>query len=366
MTWITALAILTGGALHAQDKDISGNWQGTLQAPLPRRVVLKVMKADGKLKAVMYSVDANARPIATTSIVLLGSSVKYSVDSLGLSYAGTLNPDGNTISGSQTEGDQTAPLNLQRVSEEQTWAIPQVDKPMLADARPKFEVLTVKPHDPTNITNGGFRTDGRHTVAINQPVIMILWYAYNIDVKQIVGAPAWFSEDKYDLDGTADVEGSPSSDQRRMMFQDALTTRFGIAFHHEQRELPVYDLTVANSGPRLTVSAEPTGGHRSMAFVKQGVRLTNVTMQQFCEYMNFLDRPLADHTGLTGRYDIQLSWTPDSSTFGGRTPPPPGDDPNAPPNFFTALKEQLGLKAEPKKELVDVMVIDHSNRPAAN
>ena len=99
MWCMVALALFLGSALYAQDKDISGNWQGTLQAGNGLRTVLKISKDDGRLKAVMYSVDQGGQPIAVTSITLQGSAVNFAIKGLDVNYAGTLSPDGNSIAG---------------------------------------------------------------------------------------------------------------------------------------------------------------------------------------------------------------------------------------------------------------------------
>ena len=84
-----------------------------------------------------------------------------------------------------------------------------------------------------------------------------------------------------------------------------------------------------------------------------------------------MDKPVVDQTGLPGAYDFQLKWTPDESQFAqfrgtGAVVPPPTDDPAAPPTLYTAMQEQLGLKMRPAKSLVDVIVIDHVDRPSEN
>jgi uncharacterized protein (TIGR03435 family) len=93
-------------------------------------------------------------------------------------------------------------------------------------------------------------------------------------------------------------------------------------------------------------------------------------MKEFTEMMQsaVLDRPVLDQTGLTGRYDFQLNWTPDDSQFGGMGAkvPPPTDAADAPPNLYTAIQEQLGLKLEATKAPAEVMVIDHAEKPSAN
>jgi uncharacterized protein (TIGR03435 family) len=81
-----------------------------------------------------------------------------------------------------------------------------------------------------------------------------------------------------------------------------------------------------------------------------------------------LDKPVVDQTGLTGRFDFTLNWTPDEFQFSGMgvKPPPPGDDPSAPPDLFTAIQQQLGLKIDSTKSPVDVLVIDKVEKPSAN
>ncbi|MEI9978854.1 MAG: hypothetical protein WDN23_07570 [Edaphobacter sp.] len=106
LLWMATLILIFGAfatTLQAQareDKDITGNWQGTLQAGQGLRTLIKISKDDGKLKAVMYSIDQGGQPIPITSISLQGSAVNFDIKSLDVTYAGTLNPDGNTIAGS--------------------------------------------------------------------------------------------------------------------------------------------------------------------------------------------------------------------------------------------------------------------------
>ncbi len=322
MMWVAGTAMLAAGALHAQD--ISGNWQGTLQAGKGLRTILKISKDDGKLKAVMYSVDQGGQPITVTSITLQGTAVNFSIKPLDVTYQGTLGADGKSITGSATQGGQTHELNLQRVNAEDMWPIPEPPKPMPADASPGFEVVTIKPSDP-NRPGKLFTVRGRHVMTINTTVNDIITFAYGLHVKEIVGAPAWFATDKFDIDGVPDVEGQPSSQQLKILLQKALTERLSLTFHREQKELPVYALTVGRGSPKLTITADKPSDHRNFLFRKFGeLSVTNSTMQDFCNGMQsaVMDKPVVDHTGLTDRYDFQLSWTPDDSQFasmGART-----------------------------------------------
>lgn len=98
-----------------------------------------------------------------------------------------------------------------------------------------------------------------------------------------------------------------------------------------------------------------------------GVR--NTTMQEYAEFLqtNMVDRPVVDQTGLTGKYDFQITFLPDDTMFGGKAPPfKPQDGAEQAPNFFSAIQQDAGLKLDAVKAPADVMVIDHVEKPSAN
>lgn len=363
-------ALVLAGTTAAQlpARDIAGNWQGTLEADKPQRIVLKVSKDDGKLKAVMYSIDQSTGAIAATSISLDGPTLNFAIKPIELTYTGTVSSDGSTITGSSTQRGEEHVLNLNHVTEENTWAIPEPPKPMPADAKPKFDVVTVKPSDP-NMPGTWVTLRGRHVMTHNTTIETLITFAYGIQKRQIVNASAWLDE-RYDLDGVPDVDGQPSGEQMRMLVADALVQRFGLKFHHEQREFPVYALTVAKGIPKMTVTAAAPGTPGNFLYSAPGrLHVTNSTMRDFCKGMqeSAMDKPVVDQTGLTDRYDFTLNWTPDESQgqqMGWRVPA--SDDPNAPPSLYTAIQEQLGLKLEATKAMVDTFVIDSIEKPGAN
>ncbi len=374
LLWMVGLTLTFGifaTSLHAQEKDITGNWQGTLQAGKGLRIVMKITKDDGKLKAVSYSIDQGGQPLPITSITVQGSSVNFEIKSIDVTYVGTLNPDGNTISGNQTQGGQTNVMNFERVTPENTWPIPEPPKAMDPNAVPKFDVVTVKPSDPSR-PGKLFTIRGRHIMTINTNLNDIITFAYGLHAKQIVGAPAWFSTDKFDIDGVPDVEGQPSSKQFKMLFQSVLTDRFKLTFHRDEKELSVYALTVAKGGPKMTETIHKPSDPVNFIFRgKPGaLMVTNSTMKDFCDGMQsaVMDKPVVDQTGLTARYDFNLNWTPDESQFEtmGGYRPPATEDPNAPPALSTAMQEQLGLKFDATKASALVFVIDHVEKPSAN
>jgi hypothetical protein len=109
---MVALTLILGGlarALHAQDKDITGNWQGTLEVGKGLRTVVKISKDDGKLKAVMYSIDQGGQPIGVNSISVQGASVNFAITALDVTYVGTLNAEGNKIAGNATQTVRRTP-----------------------------------------------------------------------------------------------------------------------------------------------------------------------------------------------------------------------------------------------------------------
>ncbi|WP_263418399.1 TIGR03435 family protein [Terriglobus albidus] len=233
--------------------------------------------------------------------------------------------------------------------------------PPISDNPLAFEAVTIKPSDP-NLSGGTyFRVQGRHVLAVNVSLFDLLSLAYGLHPKQIVNGPRWLDTSRYDIDGVPTMEGRPNRDQQRQLFRALLADRFHLVFHYEQRELPIYALLLDKGGPRLTrTSRQPQDG-TNFSYTNQIVLTAkNASMATLADGMqaSFLDRPVVDHTGLTDRYDFTLKWTPDDS--------PARDTPDAPPDLYTAIKEQLGLKLVPTKEEAKALVIDHVEVPSAN
>jgi uncharacterized protein (TIGR03435 family) len=179
------------------------------------------------------------------------------------------------------------------------------------------------------------------------------------------------ASEKYDLSGQPDLPGTPNLNQWKGMVQKLLADRFKLAFHRDKRELSVYTLTVARTGPKMTKNDSDPNGLPALFFRGLGVLpARNANMADLAGLFQgaVLDRPVVDQTGLAGRFDFTLTWTPDETQFGGlgvKVPPPP-DNAAAPPGLFTAIQEQLGLKLDASKAQVDVMVIDRAEKPSDN
>jgi uncharacterized protein (TIGR03435 family) len=244
-------------------------------------------------------------------------------------------------------------------------------KMMAADARPQFEVAAIKPSQ-SGEAGGTLRVSPSGQVNLtNFPVMMVIQFSYNVPRRQISGGPSWLESEKFDIVGKPDMEGTPSMSQLRVMLLKLLADRFQLSLHREKKELSVYALTVAKGGPKLTEDTDkPNELPKFTGRGPQGRNVQNATMADFASDLQgtLADRPVVDQTGLGAkRYDFILKWTPDGPAMNGATgAPPAADNPDAPPDIFAAIQEQLGLKLESTKAQVDVIVIDHVDRPSEN
>lgn len=234
-------------------------------------------------------------------------------------------------------------------------------KPMDPAAHPRFEIATIKLSDPDK-HNSGFHTSGTRLFFENQTMLEMMSFAYSVNHKQIVNAPDWFESKHFDIRGTADQPGIPNITQQQEMLRALLEDRFAIKLHHDQRDMQRIVITVAHGGPKFTttksteflpdISCNGGGNERDCKFVA-------VTMDLFAEGMRFFqDRPVMNQTGLDGKYDFHLKWARDDA--------PPITDANAAPSLYTAMPEQIGLKADASKGPTDVLVIDHAELPSEN
>jgi uncharacterized protein (TIGR03435 family) len=244
---------------------------------------------------------------------------------------------------------------------------------MPPDANPSFDVVTIKPTDGEE-QGKDFEFEGRIFMARNYNVNDLIALAYGMHPNQIVGAPGWFGSALFDIQGIPDTEGIPSQRQKVLMMQKLLTDRFKLAFHSGKRRLAAYAITVSPGGPRLKESSRGPDEPERYRFHGLGtLQITNMPIAEFAVWFQktVTDKPLIDHTGLKSRYDFTLTWTPDDSQFtqmrsAGWYTITQRDDPNDPPNLFKALRDELGLDLKPVKAPIDVMIVDHAERPSAN
>jgi uncharacterized protein (TIGR03435 family) len=242
-----------------------------------------------------------------------------------------------------------------------------------ASERPHFDVASIKPN-----SDGDYRVyvadnlGGRFS-ATGISFRLLMRYGYDVQDFQIMGGPRWLGTDRWDVEAKAEgTQNRLPAEQQKHMIQALLADRFKLKVHFEKQKLtPAYALVVERSGPKFMDSTgdaafEVRVGRGHIALRK--ARLTALTAQLTRQ----LGRQVADKTNFNGEYDIVLDWTPEageSSAIPGQPGPPPevqspGEDPK--PSIFTALQVQLGLRLQATKAPLDVLIIDHVEKPAAN
>jgi uncharacterized protein (TIGR03435 family) len=195
--------------------------------------------------------------------------------------------------------------------------------------------------------------------------------AYRVKAEQIVGGPDWLTTDRYDMDAKA--EKSSSADELHVMLMNMLKDRLQLKFHHEKKEMPMYALAVDKSGSKLTPHDAANAGDpwidvAQEKFLHLKLKATSAPLDYFAYRLSTLmDRPVVDLTGLHGGYDFTLEFTrdlPPGFPEGGKIN---GEDPDTSGlNVYAAVKQQLGLELKAQKGPVEVIVIDHAEKPTAN
>jgi uncharacterized protein (TIGR03435 family) len=377
--------------------DISGNWQGTLQLPQRSlRIILQATKTDKGWAAKLYNIDQPSPPITVTSISTDGSTVKFTVELMGLSYEGKLGGDENSIVGTWTQANPI-PLTFVRATKETAWEIPAPPPPaklMPADANPTFDVATIKPNNSATSMQG-LTMNGRNFATRGSSLLDLITFSYGVQAKQIVGAPDWIDKDRYDIAAVPDIDGAPNTDQLRSMVRKLLADRFKLTSHKEQRDLSAYVLTVAKGGQKLKPT-ELKGPLPGLGFRPTTGGLTlnmaNGTMDDLTSFLQVLvlDRPVVNRTDISGKYDLVVKFTPDDTQFHGHPPRLPGNSASGSttttasgsgaattgaavsdttetfPDLYQAFQQQVGLKLQAEKTAVDVIAIDHVEKPSAN
>jgi uncharacterized protein (TIGR03435 family) len=253
----------------------------------------------------------------------------------------------------------------------------------------EYEVATIKPNKSA-IPPAVMTTDDGIDIR-NIPLGILLGVAFGVSSDRITGGPEWLS-DRYDVSAKFDADVADALKKlnpldrraaRQRMLQALLTERFKLAMHRDTKELPVFLLVVAKGGPKLPegkpadASPEGVGGTGTMAFGQGGLMtframplssLVLILSQQ-------VGRTVLDKTGLTGRYDFTwqfgLSANPGAGRGGAAGAAPGGTSPSASPDseptsIFTVLQEELGLKLDSGKGPVEIIVVDHIERPSEN
>lgn len=231
---------------------------------------------------------------------------------------------------------------------------------------PAYEVISVKPSKPDCPGMMVSGSPGRYTAhCVTVWGLFYNAYAVRSFHDYPPGLPAWADKDKFDIDAKMGddtvialqkLPREQAGQQAQLMLQSLLADRFQLRVHHETRVQPIYNLVFAKGGSRLKPwpADEPP---RGAGWGRSGIRIQGAGMDRLVICLSdTLSRAVVDNTGLTGKYDIDLKWTPDDQQGTA----------DAGPTFFTALEEQLGLKLIPATGPVDTYVVDHVERPSEN
>ncbi len=267
---------------------------------------------------------------------------------------------------------------------------------------PAFEVASVKRSGPNAADNAG-KKDGKQggggpsVIQIDHgrfsymsTLFGLIVRAYHVracivpgfrvaNCALISGGPAWLKKDSFEIQakmptGTPDYTMmqfmNGQAPQLELMLQALLAERFNLKMHREQKELPVYALTVVKGGPKLKPAAETIAENGGPMFLPKSddqlqMAVKDLSMQQLCETLsNLTGRPVLDRTGLNGKFDFAMEY--ESEPDAPRISDLPEGSQLTGPAFFTALQQQVGLKLESTKGPVDVLVIDHAEQPSEN
>jgi uncharacterized protein (TIGR03435 family) len=238
-------------------------------------------------------------------------------------------------------------------------------------SRPAFEVASIKPSTPGDRTKFATMQGGHQFAVRNYRVKDLVAFAYNLPPRLVSDGPAWADTDSYNILAATPGDAPPDRGEQMAMIRTLLADRFMLTFHIEPKEFSVYRLTVVKGGIRFNESAKSDEQHPLAATIfpaeKAFVPARNVTMGQFASMLQrgVLDRPVVDKTNLTAKYDFDLEWAYDDTQFTGNLPAIASENATR-PDLFAALQQQLGLRLDAGRAMVDTVVIDFVERPSEN
>ena len=235
--------------------------------------------------------------------------------------------------------------------------------PLFSQPAPAFEVTSVKANRTGHNAIGNHFTEQQMSWTC-VPLSVLIESVYRLRNYQLIGAPSWVDNERWDIDAKAN--GAIPRNQMMPMLGTLLADRFNLKVHRETRELPIYRLVIAKGGVKLTEIKDGEPRTHTPGISNRPSHLTGWAspIAQLVDFLSgsYLNQPIVDATGLTGKYDFDLKWTADETQAYAR------DEAAEPggPSLFAAIQEQLGLKLEPAKGPVEVIVIDHVEHPTEN
>ncbi len=241
-----------------------------------------------------------------------------------------------------------------------------------SNASAGFDVAVIRPNpgDTTGHSHIWSSASDGNFKAQNVTAMELIRYAFGMPETRIAGGPAWMRSAKWDVEAKSDpaidaqlrgIDSASAREQKQHMLQALLADRFALKVHEETRQLPIYALVVAKGGPRFQPSKiNGTTINNGNAYIR--VTGSDHTVALLAEQLSrALGRVVIDRTGLDGRFELSLKWTPDDAAA-----PSSAANADAGPSIFTAIQEQLGLKLESGKGPVPILVVDHIETPSEN
>jgi uncharacterized protein (TIGR03435 family) len=244
-----------------------------------------------------------------------------------------------------------------------------------AQSSETFELASIRPSDPSRYGHSGISFSHGDFTAESVTIKSLIEAAYSVHPFQVKSQSKLIDSKQYDI--KAKTENSIEVDPRRisdeklkvlleqkkhteLRLQSLLADRFNLKLHRTVKKMDIYVLVTAKGGPKFPPAKNAEDLSRAGVHVGDGsLKATNISMAFLAETLsNRVDRIVIDKTGLTRRYDLQMSWSPEELK--------PQDSAAGGPSLFIALQEQLGLKLVSQKGLVEVLVVDHVERPSPN
>ena len=227
---------------------------------------------------------------------------------------------------------------------------------------PQFEVASIKPIGAASdgYSSSGIKTGHGRLDAVNVTLKRCIMGAYGIGPHELSGGPDWINSDRFLIAAKAD---QPIDDDGALMvmLQNLLVERFKLVIHRETRTMQAFVLEVGKNGPELEkAEGGPAETHTSSGKGNVSIDARNMDLPAFAQRLaREMELPVVNQTGLPGIYNFKLRWTPETSK--GLT-----DGTAEWPSIFTAIQEQLGLRLHAQKAPVEVLVIDHVEKPSEN
>jgi uncharacterized protein (TIGR03435 family) len=248
-------------------------------------------------------------------------------------------------------------------------------------AEPSFDAVSIRPNTSASLNSGIQAPTGGRLRAVNVTLQMLVMRAYKMKAFEVFGGPGWVNTDRFDISAIS-AETSLDEPRFKLMLQTMLADRFHLQVHRETKQMSVYALVLSKGGRKLP-DAVATCFPRDQgppppkmipcgSFLFDGTHLIGrgVSMPDLLTVLSdMLGRLVVDKTAYSGSFDVTLEFSPEGiarfSRGGFETPAlDPNSDNQSKPTIFSALQQQLGLRLESQKGPVEILVIDHAERPS--